>query len=192
MWIYTTVGFFSVVQKKGQADDLLMVRGRFRGDLEALREAYLPELGVVTEHGGTDYAFRAPVTKVAFARAMARIVAALTYDNFKNEVSRTQGYGRTSIYHDVWDVMIREQNRAERTRKLDTLRQDHGRSVQPKGKGKGRKGEQRVTIRPPEDRNDAPSRYRRGPDGYLREYPQGWENEDDRYSYLRDLPDDNA
>ncbi|RRR70000.1 MAG: hypothetical protein EI684_14160 [Candidatus Viridilinea halotolerans] len=114
MWIYTTVGFFSVVQKKGQADDLLMVRGRFRGDLEALREAYLPELGAVTEYGGTDYAFRAPVTKVAFTRAMARIVADMTYDNFKNEVSRQQGPERARIYHDVWDVMFREQNRAER------------------------------------------------------------------------------
>ena len=48
MWLITPVGFFSIVQKPSDvAADTLTVRARVQGDLEALREQFLPGLGAI-------------------------------------------------------------------------------------------------------------------------------------------------
>ncbi len=53
MWLITTTGFYSVVQKPwDQAADTLTVRARAKADLDALREAGLPELGEIMEDPG--------------------------------------------------------------------------------------------------------------------------------------------
>jgi hypothetical protein len=52
MWLFTNIGFFSAVQKSGT--DCLTIRSRVKGDLETLREKYLPELSPTIGHGGTD------------------------------------------------------------------------------------------------------------------------------------------
>jgi len=59
MWVMTPDGFFSIVRKRGETD--LTVRARSRGDLEALEKEYLPSLGPIISHGGTDYHYRARV-----------------------------------------------------------------------------------------------------------------------------------
>jgi len=106
MWLMTPVGFFSVVQKPGDAQArVLTVRARVRADLEALRERVLPELGPIQVHKGTDYAFRAQAPQAAVARAMAAMVMDVAYDNFKNEVSRVQGYERAHAYGEVWHAL---------------------------------------------------------------------------------------
>ena len=56
MWLFTTFGFFSVVQKE-PGDDFLTVRARDPKDLDRLRER-VPELGP-TELKGGDYCCRA-------------------------------------------------------------------------------------------------------------------------------------
>ena len=116
MWLFTTVGFFSIVQKRGQDTGEVTVRARFKGDLEALRETYLPELGPVSDTGGTDYAYRAVVSREAFAGAMGRIALDLDYDNFKSAVARRQGHERSSLYHQVWDVLYGAQERETKRR----------------------------------------------------------------------------
>lgn len=106
MWLMTPVGFFSVVQKPGDAQArVLTVRARVRADLEALRERVLPELGPIQAHQGTDYAFRAQAPQAAVARAMAALVMDVAYDNFKNEVSRVQGHDRAHAYGEVWHAL---------------------------------------------------------------------------------------
>jgi 8-oxo-dGTP pyrophosphatase MutT (NUDIX family) len=106
MWLMTPVGFFSVVQKPGDAQArVLTVRARVRADLDALRERVLPELGPVQAHQGTDYAFRAQAPQAAVARAMAALVMDVAYGNFKNEVSRVQGYDRAHAYGEVWHAL---------------------------------------------------------------------------------------
>ncbi len=107
MWLFTTFGFFSVVQKK--AGETLTVRARDRADLDRLRARLLPELGPTEEWTGTDYAFRATAPREAVARAMAKLVDELDYRNFKNAVAAELGPGRADLYHDVWDVMMRLQ-----------------------------------------------------------------------------------
>lgn len=56
-------------------------------------------------HTGTDYPWRATVTHVAFAAAATRMVMAIDYPNFKNEVATKQGHGRAKRYGDVWSVL---------------------------------------------------------------------------------------
>lgn len=112
MWLVTDFGFFSVVQKPGDAEaGTLTVRARVRGDLETLRDTHLPELGPIREGAGTDYACRAQAPRAAVAAAMARAVEAIDYDNFKNSVRKRQGRERESVLHDVWTDLMKLQRR---------------------------------------------------------------------------------
>jgi hypothetical protein len=100
MWLFTTFGYFSVVQKPGMRD--LTVRARVRADLVRLRRGYLPELGRTVTGAGTDYPFRAVVSREAFARALAQVAREIRYANFKDEAVRRLGPARGAVYRDVW------------------------------------------------------------------------------------------
>lgn len=111
MWLITPIGFFSVVQKPGDAaKDSLTVRARVRTDLETLRSHFLPSLGEITESATNDYRFRAVAPRAQVAAAMADMVNALDYSNFKNQVGKVQGSARAHLYHDVWEVLYRLQS----------------------------------------------------------------------------------
>ena len=115
MWLLTTCGFFSVVQKpQDLPGDTLTVRARVRTDLDRLREKYLPELGETITMTHSDYRYRARTPRAALATAMGRIVLDLTYGNFKSAVALAQGRERSDVYHDVWDVLYGLQTRGER------------------------------------------------------------------------------
>lgn len=110
MWIITTLGFFSIVQKPGDATaGTLTVRARVRSDLEALQAAVLPGLGAITESKTTDYRFRASAPRAMVEAAMAKLAAQLDYSNFKNQVAKVQGAKRAHLYHDVWKALHRMQ-----------------------------------------------------------------------------------
>lgn len=107
MWLFTKVGFFSVVQKDEQrGTELLTVRARAAGDLHALRATYLPELGGVEFLTGSDYQYRAVATRSAVARASSRIALDIDYANFKEVVSTAQGAARAHCYHRVWRALL--------------------------------------------------------------------------------------
>lgn len=103
MWLMTTFGFFSVVQKAGTEG--LTIRARVGADLDRLRDRYLPGLTATQSTPRSDYAYRAKTTHAELAAAMAKIVADVTYDNFKSEVEAVQGYARESVYAEVWSVL---------------------------------------------------------------------------------------
>jgi hypothetical protein len=103
MWLFTNFGFFSVVQKPGT--DFLTVRARVKGDLDALRATYLPQLSKTQAKGGTDYPWRATVSHCDFAAALGKIAMNLDYANFKNEVAARQGKVRASRYGKVWSAL---------------------------------------------------------------------------------------
>lgn len=103
MWLFTPIGFFSIVKKPGTTG--LTVRSRVKGDLEALRSEFLPELSPTVGQAGTDYPWRATVSHEAFAAAAGRMVLAIDYPNFKNEVAAKQGKVRASRYAGVWNVL---------------------------------------------------------------------------------------
>jgi hypothetical protein len=103
MWIFTTVGFFSVVQKPGE--EFLTVRARVASDLDRLRMTYLPKLSstIVTRKG--DYPYRATVSHEDFAQALAQMGRDIHYGNFKNEVEKEMGAVRERTYEEVWSLL---------------------------------------------------------------------------------------
>jgi hypothetical protein len=107
MWIFTDVGFFSIVQKRDT--DFLTVRARVAGDLDRLREKYMPELSGTKATPRNDYPFRANIGHEAFAAGLAAVARNLNYDNFKNHVAKTMGYEREDVYHNVWATLLQLQ-----------------------------------------------------------------------------------
>ncbi len=104
MWLFTPIGFFSIVQKTGTKH--LTVRARVKEDLFALRDRYLPELSEVLATPGNDYPFRGTVPHEAFARAVGSIALDVDYSNFKSEVAKKQGVAREQCYHQVWSALL--------------------------------------------------------------------------------------
>jgi ADP-ribose pyrophosphatase YjhB (NUDIX family) len=104
VWLFTTIGFFSVVQKAGTKH--LTVRSRVRADLDGLRKRYMPELGPTMEKGGTDYPYRATIDHEKLALGLAQLVREISYANFKNETDRVAGHGRAAIYGRVWQDLL--------------------------------------------------------------------------------------
>jgi hypothetical protein len=106
MWLLTTFGCFSVVEKpEDRETGFVTVRARVRGDLESLRTKYLSDLGETIATPDRDYAFRARVGKAALAAAVGQIVMDIDYVNFKSEVANCMGYAREQIYHEVWETL---------------------------------------------------------------------------------------
>ena len=109
MWILTTSGFYSIVEKPwDKPKGTLTIRTRVAGDLESLR-LQLPELGPTLEDPKADYRFRAQAPRAAVAKVMSRLAESLDYDNFKDAVAERQGHDRAELYHDVWAVLARLQ-----------------------------------------------------------------------------------
>lgn len=111
MWLITTIGFFSVVQKPG--DTILTVRARVADDLDRLREQYMPTLSATRANEGTDYPYRATIDHAAFAQGLAQLTQAIDYSNFKDEVARALGHRRAHIYHKVWHSLFELQRGTE-------------------------------------------------------------------------------
>ena len=106
MWLFTTQGFYSVVEDRGDSDRLL-VRGRAREDLEALKEQ-IPQLDVF-EDRNADHRWRAWVTRDEWVEAVARLAGAIDYDNFKHTISDRQGAERDQLYSRVWAELLQLQ-----------------------------------------------------------------------------------
>lgn len=106
MWLLTTTGFYSIVEKPwDKPKGTLTIRTRVAGDLDSFR-LQLPELGPTAEDPEADYRFRAQAPRAAVAKAMSRVAESLDYDNFKNAVAAHQGREREHLYHDVWEVLL--------------------------------------------------------------------------------------
>jgi len=99
----TTFGFFSIVQKSGTKN--LTVRSRIGSDLDRLRDRYLPGLSPTKTTPNNDYRYRVTVSHDELAGSMNKIVADITYDNFKSEVEHAQGLAREKVYAKVWSVL---------------------------------------------------------------------------------------
>ena len=127
MWLFTTVGFFSVVQKAGQPH--LTVRARVADDLDQLRAKYMPTLSGTIQHAGTDYPYRATISHEDFAVGLAGIARDIHYSNFKNEVYDKQGYKREELYSKVWGVLKKLESQPEDAVPASTPVKPHLRKV---------------------------------------------------------------
>lgn len=108
MWIFLNNAMLSVVAHRTKRNHLL-VRARFRGDLERA----FPGVPVTIERTpDADYLYRVLLPRATVARVMADTVKAITYPNFKGSVDHSDTT-RKRAYGLVWDVMFREQVKAE-------------------------------------------------------------------------------
>jgi hypothetical protein len=106
MWLITNFGFFSIVSKADDAEGgTLTIRARAEDDLLALRERYLPGMGMILADAGTDYRYRAKASRTDVANALLQIALDIDYSNFKSSVAERQGRARSNLYHQVWSVL---------------------------------------------------------------------------------------
>jgi hypothetical protein len=100
MWIYLNNSFLSIVAPK-DTPDLLLVRGRREGDIEAI----FPYAEVqATPH--RDYAYRTNIARNEVEVAMRKAVQDIDYNNFKGSIP---DFDRHDEYLQVWEVMVEHQ-----------------------------------------------------------------------------------
>lgn len=105
MWILSTFGFFSIVEKPtDRGGGTLTIRSRVESDLDRMRIA-LPRLGQTQTSDLSDYQYRAVANRSDVATAVARSVESINYPNFKDAVAHYQGRGRAALYGDVWATL---------------------------------------------------------------------------------------
>ena len=88
MWLFSKIGFVSVVEHREQ-QELLLVRARFKEDIKALRDLVNKEGGSDVEYVETanaDYRYRLGCPRSIFVKVAAGLVNEIDYDNFKNAV----------------------------------------------------------------------------------------------------------
>ena len=102
MWVFSGTGFVSAV-RKADRPDVITVRSRDRKSLEPLATKAQVEIKV-SPYG--DYPYRAFVQPAVFTEWLAEQASQIDYDNFKNRVARTRGYGFVEALHNVWVAML--------------------------------------------------------------------------------------
>jgi len=95
MWLFHPKGFVSIVADSTDTNRLL-VRGRVKGDIEALFPA-----AKVTVTPDRDYRFRASIERWEVAARAAELIGDISYPNFKDAAPAN----RHRTYMDVWTAM---------------------------------------------------------------------------------------
>jgi hypothetical protein len=114
MWLFTKFGFFSIVQKPEDiAIQTVTIRSRVKNDLISLCKQYLKSDCKILTFENSDYRHRITVSKSEFASALMQIALDIDYDNFKNEVYRSQGSDRAAVYGDVWADVYQLQSKGK-------------------------------------------------------------------------------
>jgi len=102
MWIKTNTSFVSIVQHRDDPD-VLLVRGRFKGD--AARFMGLPASEEI-ETPSADYRFRVIVSREHVGRRLAVALKGVDYPNFKDSI-RTAW--RKSVASRIWSILFHAQ-----------------------------------------------------------------------------------
>jgi hypothetical protein len=76
MWLFTTIGFFSVVAHRDDPDTILIC-AHVREHLDALRRHHLPDLEIAADDG--TYAFRALVSRDEWEHAAQQLARGVDY-----------------------------------------------------------------------------------------------------------------
>lgn len=105
MWLMTTRGFYSAVEKKEDGVEGVTVRARNKSDIDRLKDL-IPDAKPFKEKYYTDYAWRLRCSKLDWARAVAVMALEIDYSNFKDEVKRRRGSRVAAIYGRVWGVLL--------------------------------------------------------------------------------------
>jgi len=96
MWVFLNDAYLSIVAHESERDNLL-VRGRFKGDIEAVFPT-----AITTETPERDYRYRAVIPRGIVAHTLSDRALLIDYPNFKGSVKDRL---RHQVYLDVWRVM---------------------------------------------------------------------------------------
>jgi hypothetical protein len=107
MWIWTSRGYYSIVQDK-ENSLFLCVRAHIKGDIHLL----FPN-ATVDEDSGSDYLFRSWIPRGVLVKAIAREVSKVDYPNFKHSVT---DHRRWPYLLECWSVMANMQDALEAER----------------------------------------------------------------------------
>jgi len=129
MWIFTTDGFFSVVQDH-RDKNMVHVRARRREHLEgllrtlatALRNRYSWKMPQILGTDTADYPVRVIMSRVVWADYLEYSGKTINYDNFKSRVSGSGEWAEH--YHgalmSVWSILNRHLDGRERNWEWET------------------------------------------------------------------------
>ena len=119
MWIFSKLGFVSIVQHR-HLPGMLLVRARARDDIDNFVRL-LDEIGgkkhPVEETPNADYRFRTVVCNRLVAKVVGRIAAGISYPNFKDEIHGDPS--RDSAYMRIWRAMADFQAEKEEDHQQD-------------------------------------------------------------------------
>lgn len=107
MWLFTKYGFFSVVKKKFNKEDMpFQIRSRRRADLQnVVSRVNLP--GPIIETSDSDYPYRIVVDEADLGRLFSVLVQELDYSNFKDAIKGIDDQkDKLTAYHEVWRTML--------------------------------------------------------------------------------------
>lgn len=105
MWIFAKGGFLSIVQHQDRPN-MLMVRGRVKGDIER----HFPGVRV-KRTDDADYLYRAVLPKHRVAARLFDLATEIDYDKFKPAV---QDKRREAYYFSIWDTSYEMQQELSR------------------------------------------------------------------------------
>jgi hypothetical protein len=100
MWMMTKIGFYSIVEK----DNKICIRSRKKQDLRKFSEL-IPGCGPIIKTKLADYRYRIFMSKELFEKEFYRLAQLVTYNNFKNEVKKTNTR-RELLYYRVWMLLL--------------------------------------------------------------------------------------
>ena len=105
MWLFTTAGFFSIVQD-AQDKTLHHIRARTLDDLDSLR-ALVPSLPrAVLSHPGSDYRCRILCPSALLPEVLTALGQSIGYPNFKSETAGLPAQrDKLPVYHKIWELM---------------------------------------------------------------------------------------
>ena len=108
MWLFSDKGFVSIVADQ-QDPKALLVRGRFKGDIEKLFPG-----AKVTETPHRDYRFRTTLPRITASMRIAALMSGIEYHNFKDQITE---HLRHDAYFRVWNAMYSAQEEAQAQRR---------------------------------------------------------------------------
>ena len=105
MWIATTRGFYSIVEKPWDTEHgTLTIRARSMVDMLNLATLF-DTPSPITQDDDADYLVRFQAPRLEVSQVFATLLLGIGYDNFKGAVAEAQGPPRAVIYERVWGVL---------------------------------------------------------------------------------------
>ena len=113
MWLFCKHGFFSAVEHKDD-ESMVLVRSRFRGDLERLLESAGLDTwkAIVNNTPDADYAYRMEIPRETWSRIVQEVADDVDYTNFKAKVHEGGGSLRDEAYMGCWMELRRAQEKS--------------------------------------------------------------------------------